>query len=707
MLDTVNPIATGIRMMFMSFDIGIFWLLRFIFELFFNITTFSILDRKMIFDVFSKVQLILGVFMMFQLVMIIIKGIIDPDSVTDSKSGGAGAIVKRIIVSIALLALLVPVNIASPQNEYERQINNNGILFGTLYSLQYRILTNNTLGKLILGDESTNYTSKQPQTQALSSFADDFTTTIVKTFYTLNMGEDGKKYVCGDGWDKTYQNEKSAFIIIAAGVRQCNENVVTGATKLVQVGSHYSLSMSYLIGTVAGVILVVVMFMMCFEVAKRVFQLAALQLIAPIPIISYMDPKGSKDGAFSSWVKLLTSTYIELFVRLAVIYFSIAVIQAFSNKFFNLNNAVDYAVETVNGAALNAPALISWTFIVMCIALFIFAKDAPKFFKQMLGVKDNGKGFFDSFSKAMGLGTAAVGAIGSARTGFRTAAEENAKLHQGSKLNGLRNFGSALAAGIGGGYAGVKAALGDKGGVASVMDAQRKHRADRANHKTFLRGLTDDVLSTATGESPAEAGKKRIANHKAFQDAQKNWKSALETEAINNGAVCDLGGGVMGKYRDLINALENNTYEKKDAHGNSLGKFIKLKNQYGVEVEHSVDKFTSKFKEDALKAQISDWQHGNHDGDAYADLIKVGQKLYITHETVKTAKEKVGTYVIESDDPNVIAQSATLKTNFDSYNVDDVTTYGKAVGASNAAKSAEENNMRNVIRNANTKENKN
>ena len=141
-MNAANPIQDAIRSIFVSLDVGIYSLLKLIYEIFFNITTINILDREMIFTVFTRVQLVIGIFMMFQLVMIVIKGIVNPDSATDAKSGGGITVVVRIIVSLALLALIVPINIPSPRNEYEKQINNNGLLFGTLYSLQYRILSN-------------------------------------------------------------------------------------------------------------------------------------------------------------------------------------------------------------------------------------------------------------------------------------------------------------------------------------------------------------------------------------------------------------------------------------------------------------------------------------------------------------------------------------------------------------------------------------
>lgn len=424
MLNTVTPVMNAIRTIFVTFDIVIYYLLKFVYELFFNIATFNLLDRKMIFDLVSRIQLIIGIFMLFQLAMTIIKGIVNPDSFTDSKSGGAGNVIMRIIVSLVLLALLVPLNISDPKNEYEKQINNNGVLFGTLYSLQYRILSNNTLGRIILGDDSTNYTSNDPDNDKLTKDANKFTSLIVKTFYQLNVDDEGK-YVCNDGYDEVYyQEDVEPALIISQGAEPCSSiNWIVDSAIDKTVSSHidnldlrdwgdkYRLSFNWL-STIVGIILIILLFMIIFNVAKRAFSLAALQLLAPIPIISYMDPKGSKDSAFNAWLKLLGTTYLELFIQLAVIYFAFGVINSFIDR-FDLVHLTSDMMNMQKNTYVSGPALLLWTYIILIIALFIFAKDAPKFFKQMLGIKDDGKGFFSAFSTAMGLGVSAAGAIGS------------------------------------------------------------------------------------------------------------------------------------------------------------------------------------------------------------------------------------------------------------------------------------------------------
>ena len=592
-----------IRSIFIAFDTAIYYLLQFMYELFFNIATMTLLDGKMIFEIFSRVQLIIGIFMMFQLVMIIIKGIVNPDSFTDAKNG-AGHIIMRIIVSLVLLALIVPINIKSPKNEYEKQINNNGILFGTLYSLQYRILANNTMGRLILGDDSTYYSSDNSKVLNIRRYANRFTTEIVKTFYQLNVDSNGE-YICHDGFDTIYNgtenisiDELDPIVIIANGRLKCgNARFLLEGINLdtVAATNQYRLTMNWL-STIIGIVLVVVFFMLTFNVATRVFKLAALQLIAPIPIISYMDPKGSKDSAFNAWVKMLSTTYLELFIQLAVIYFSFAIINKFIEKFFNVGNAASTVWNTFIGGG--SAALLRWTFIIMVIALFIFAKDAPKFFKQMLGIKDEGKGFFGAFGNAMGLGVAAVGAAGGFSS-YRDAARDatmarlrnqNPNLTEdqaramasrgfGNRarqtLSGLFGAGSSVAVGS-------AAASESKGNFLAKMfaaaNASRTHnnkRRDFGADGGTTSGAVGSILdSVVRGENNHDRRERRLkAETQRIKDGQtalKARENALKQEKdvwANDKAVVDR---FSSKAFDSHKTTASATYTVKDAWGNIL-----------------------------------------------------------------------------------------------------------------------------------------
>ena len=146
-------VITDIIRKFLSIlDIPAYALLGLVYELFFNVASADLFSNDTIMKFYGRVQIILGVFMMFHLAMTILKGIVTPDNFfKDSGEGSGPNLIVRIVTALILLTVLMPISIPGAKNEYERQINNNGILFGTLYSLQYRLLSNNTLGRLILG----------------------------------------------------------------------------------------------------------------------------------------------------------------------------------------------------------------------------------------------------------------------------------------------------------------------------------------------------------------------------------------------------------------------------------------------------------------------------------------------------------------------------------------------------------------------------
>ena len=187
-LSSRTIVSDVIRTLFSTLDRPVYLLLGIVYELFFNVASADIFSNETIFKFYGRVQVILGIFMMFQLAMTILKGIVNPDTFTGDK--GARAIITKIVTALVLLTLLMPVSIPSPKNEYEIQINNNGILFGTLYSLQHRILANNTIGRLVLGSSDV-----ASEFKATSSYGDSelrksariFTSTIIKGFYRINL----------------------------------------------------------------------------------------------------------------------------------------------------------------------------------------------------------------------------------------------------------------------------------------------------------------------------------------------------------------------------------------------------------------------------------------------------------------------------------------------------------------------------------------
>ena len=99
-----------IRLLFSTLDRPFYALLGIIYQLFFNVASADLFSNELIMKFYGRVQIILGVFMMFQLVMTILRGIVNPDSFTKDK--GAGTLITRIVTALIIMTLLMPISTA-------------------------------------------------------------------------------------------------------------------------------------------------------------------------------------------------------------------------------------------------------------------------------------------------------------------------------------------------------------------------------------------------------------------------------------------------------------------------------------------------------------------------------------------------------------------------------------------------------------------
>lgn len=153
-----------------------------------------------------------------------------------------------------------------------------------------------------------------------------------------------------------------------------------------------------IISSIVGIIVLVMFIIMAVDVAVRSIKLAFLQMIAPIPIVSNIDIKESK--LFKDWLKILISTYLELFIKLATIFFSLLLITTILNS-----DSDAFKVLQRNGLAK----------IVFIIGAILFAIRMPKFLSELMGIKTDGALF--SIIKGTGKFILGVGAMGVASVG--------------------------------------------------------------------------------------------------------------------------------------------------------------------------------------------------------------------------------------------------------------------------------------------------
>lgn len=141
----------------------------------------------------------------------------------------------------------------------------------------------------------------------------------------------------------------------------------------------------------------------CYTIAigTRVAKLGFLQLISPIAVMMRIIPK-QKEAMFDKWLKHLINTYLDVFIRLMIIYFSLFAISL-------VPDVIDALFESIEGswyvAALSA--------VVVILGILMFAQKAPDLFKEFFG--NSGNFALKSPSKQLSenkLGSSALGLVG-------------------------------------------------------------------------------------------------------------------------------------------------------------------------------------------------------------------------------------------------------------------------------------------------------
>lgn len=492
-LATPNVVQNALRSILMTLDHVVYWCIGVVYNILFNISETTIISSDTLKAFYGRVQLILGVIMIFKISVSLLQYVINPEAFSDKKKG-IGQVITRIVTMLAMLTAIIPLNIPlSAEDEtnktYNYYLNQNGLLFGTMFSLQHRILKQNTIAKLVLGNTENSFTvTDSDNTEYETDFSENsnageaVAAYVLKSFFRINV----KDELSGDNIDNqdnyfcdankkvnnashlggvlTFSGAAVGTIIapglgtvIGAGVGAAangiyrlfkwadadnagtyyndwvNTNNISTLAEMVNINcdSRYLFSYFPVISTVCGVLLLLVFATTCLDVAIRALKLAILRLIAPIAIISYIDPKSAEKGAFSNWVKLLISTYLDLFLRLAIIYFVMFIVMEIIHGGLELplGNGVIGLLSTV----------------VIIIGLFYFARQAPKFITDALGLK--GMMSWSGLSSVLaGAGTLRAGGnFSDAFDAVRgTAKTEADAFNQGKKAPGMfQNYSQA------------------------------------------------------------------------------------------------------------------------------------------------------------------------------------------------------------------------------------------------------------------------
>lgn len=435
----------NVRNMFLGLATFVYSLLAQMAQLFFDISTVQILDNPTVSAIYQRIGLILGLFMLFKLTFSFIQMVVDPDQITD-KEKGIGGIIKKVMVVVLLLGMTPTI-------------------FKWGFELQEAIIKDNTIGNVILGTKASN-TGEMGKSFAINLFA-SFADDEIRAEFENGMlsGElsygDIKDYID----DTTITGIGIGFFCLAVGV------------------VALWMFLTYTIAT-----------------AARIVQLMFLELIAPIPIISYISSK--KENGFTNWVKQCITTYIDLFIRMAILYLSILMIQLI------MANGKDTMINQTAGTGSSGHLL----YLMLILGVILFMKKAPQLIEELfpglkskaslgfgIGTKDGaGKLAVSAFRRPAGAAIGAVGmGIGGAASRMITKGLDNKQRKvEGSKgllKAGLTGLGMGTLRGLQGGAMAKKGVMGglSKSTIGKVSAGNKAFANNQANNYTTKERLED------------------------------------------------------------------------------------------------------------------------------------------------------------------------------------------------------------------------
>ena len=328
----LNLIAHTVLSFFLLIDKAIYGFSVIVYDLLILISKTNIFKQEIFTDFSSRVYALVGIFMLFKVSFSILNYIINPDDMSD-KQKGMGKIVTNVVIVLVLIVL-------TPR------------IFSEAMEIQQLILSEDILGKLVLGGSPNDSICNQYSELGQPLPNDIICQRNAGDFIARETFSPFFRYT-----DQNNQEKNSLSETFSAAMDAIWDDTAT----------YYILA-----STAAGVVLALVLLQYCFDVAIRAVKLVFFQLIAPVAIISLIDPKSSKDGLFKKGTKAAIKTYLDLFIRLLAIYFVIFIIGNISIK----------VPEGSGVAGSFAQALI-------ILGALLFAKQLPNFLKE-LGINMSG-----------------------------------------------------------------------------------------------------------------------------------------------------------------------------------------------------------------------------------------------------------------------------------------------------------------------------
>ena len=506
-----GAIVDALRSLMLSLCDIIYRLIVFFFDIFMTLGNAQILGEITLSEFYTRVGLILGLFMIFRVTFSLIQYVINPDLMVD-KQKGLFNIVKRIFIVIVLLGITRPI-------------------FNFAYDVQKEIITSNVIPKVVTGkniNAADSGTSFAWYTfNAFYSFDQNYVDSVDSDTFSLSCPELSAGLI-----EKDFKNSHSfrfAYNCVNKRAEIKSSEYDEGYyTYIIEFDGHG------LLAVVVGLIVLFMIIMYVIQVGVRVVQLAYLQLIAPIPIIGYLAPKG--EDTLNKWFKQCVTTYLDFFIRVAILYFVVFII-----SFLTDTSSDNYKVF-IKSIGDFGESNLELIIIIMIIALLLFASKVPKLLKEIFPSLGGGAASFNfglSPKKVFNdtLAARAIGgAVGAVGAGASNAIHGFMNVKKSFKDNGGLKSGKAWGAAVGAGLKGtVSVAGGVFGGAKAGLKTKDISKTGEAV-KTANKNRTEREQKAESGYhwyNPFPAMGEKIlefAGEPGAADAVKNKQQAIREE---------------------------------------------------------------------------------------------------------------------------------------------------------------------------------
>ncbi|MBQ4633794.1 MAG: hypothetical protein IJB71_00410 [Bacilli bacterium] len=496
-----------------------------LYDLMIAIAEAKVFEDTTILTVAGRVYQLLGLIMLFKMIFSFLMYVINPDELMDKKKG-VGNIIKRIIITLVLIVI-------TPW-AFEQSRN-----------LQIYVIDDKVIEYFVFGQSKPSNASAGYNLMYITGKS------FVAPYYCANETCEDKSEttleVCGADWDERLPNIDASGTVTNTSVFKCGHGAASKngyavdlykATTLDGDG-HYDLmalmrvgaansglaifddiraysNYQFLWSTLVGIFICYMLLVMCIDMAVRSVKLAFYEMIAPIPIVSYVGFKEGKDSMLNKWFSQCLKTYADLFTRIAGLQIAVFFIDEIADTGFAKNDLF------VN--------------IFLILGALTFAKELPKILEGM-GVKFGGGGGFNlkkkysspGLSMALGAGAGLVGGMAA-----------NWQASRQSGRNPFKSTFSALggaATGFGrGAFAGAKDK--DGFGIAKGMGAAGKGGQKIVrNAGTSLGGRVIAGAQQRMGiDTEADRYKKKFDKQDDWQKARKGLEEYASGEVLKDNA---------------------------------------------------------------------------------------------------------------------------------------------------------------------------